>query len=179
MTQIHVKGHDINVFNIRNTHYRRAVQFQNQICSTLRKIGVSRDDIEIELQTFAGRDAEASVSFYFSESNLFISHCKQKNFAENLQVLMNIIEIEVSRLANEEITVEEFVRIFTEEKDIQKKRKEARELFGVDEDCKDMEEIHAIYKQMAKKYHPDMPTGNLEKFKKINNAHKVLKRELE
>jgi len=27
--------------------------------------------------------------------------------------------------------------------------------------------------------HPDMPNGNVEKFKEINKAHKILKRELE
>ncbi|MBS3114183.1 hypothetical protein J4448_03705 [Candidatus Woesearchaeota archaeon] len=32
---------------------------------------------------------------------------------------------------------------------------------------------------MAKKYHPDMPEGNVDKFKEINRAHKILRRELQ
>ena len=43
----------------------------------------------------------------------------------------------------------------------------------------DTTEIDKKYKVLAMKYHPDMPDGNLEKFKAINNAHKMLKRELE
>ena len=35
-----------------------------------------------------------------------------------------------------------------------------------------------ILKEMAKTLHPDTPTGDVEKFKKLNHAHKILKREL-
>ena len=42
-----------------------------------------------------------------------------------------------------------------------------------------MAEIDVKYKELAKKHHPDMPSGNLEKFKEINNAHKTLKKELQ
>jgi len=31
---------------------------------------------------------------------------------------------------------------------------------------------------LAKETHPDMPDGDTEKFKMINRAHKILKREL-
>ncbi|MCX9025094.1 MAG: DnaJ domain-containing protein [Candidatus Methanoperedens sp.] len=34
------------------------------------------------------------------------------------------------------------------------------------------------YKALAKELHPDMPTGDTEKFKQLNIAHKILKREL-
>ena len=57
-------------------------------------------------------------------------------------------------------------------------RKEAREILGVEENVLDMAHIDKKYKTLAKKYHPDMPDGDLEMFKKINNAHKLLKREL-
>ncbi|MBI1968917.1 J domain-containing protein [Candidatus Woesearchaeota archaeon] len=56
-------------------------------------------------------------------------------------------------------------------------RKEAREILGIAPDVLDMNEIDKKYKELAKKYHPDMPGGDAEMFKKINNAHKILKRE--
>jgi len=39
--------------------------------------------------------------------------------------------------------------------------------------------ISKKYKDLAKKLHPDMETGDIDKFKAINRAHKMLKRELE
>jgi len=32
---------------------------------------------------------------------------------------------------------------------------------------------------LAKKYHPDMSEENVDKFKEINRAHKILRRELQ
>jgi len=34
------------------------------------------------------------------------------------------------------------------------------------------------HREMAKELHPDMSTGDTEQFKKLNIAHKILKREL-
>ena len=67
---------------------------------------------------------------------------------------------------------------FREDKDVDNKRKEAREFFGVAPDLNDLEIITKKYKDMAKELHPDMPTGDTEKFKQLNIAHKILKREL-
>ena len=62
--------------------------------------------------------------------------------------------------------------------DIIKQRKEARELLGVAENSTDLDEINKIYKKRAKDAHPDMPGGCVETFKKLNHAHKTLKKEL-
>ena len=77
------------------------------------------------------------------------------------------------------ITKAEFVRKFEEGENIEKRRKKARELLGVDEDCLDLELINKNYKLLAKKCHPDMGGGDIKKFKELNHAHKLLKRELE
>lgn len=36
------------------------------------------------------------------------------------------------------------------------------------------DEIKSAYRQLAKKYHPDIPTGDAEKFRDINEAYQVL-----
>lgn len=48
------------------------------------------------------------------------------------------------------------------------------EILGVDENAS-QEEIKKAYRNLAKKHHPDSEDGNSEKFKEINEAHKVLK----
>ncbi|MBI5064677.1 J domain-containing protein [Candidatus Woesearchaeota archaeon] len=75
-------------------------------------------------------------------------------------------------------TFEEFISAFTEDDDVEKSRIEAREILGIEKDVTDFEVIDAKFKELAKKAHPDMPTGNTEQFKKINHAHKILRREL-
>ena len=57
-------------------------------------------------------------------------------------------------------------------------RAKARETLGIEKDALDMEAINKKYKEMARQAHPDMEGGCVEKFKEINNAHKILKREL-
>ena len=57
-------------------------------------------------------------------------------------------------------------------------RKDARKLLGIDSDSLDLELVDKKYKELAKKVHPDTPTGDTEQFKMINRAHKILKREL-
>lgn len=38
------------------------------------------------------------------------------------------------------------------------------------------EELKARYQKLSKKYHPDMPTGNEEKFREINEAYKIIQK---
>ncbi|MAG61136.1 hypothetical protein CL619_05085 [archaeon] len=75
--------------------------------------------------------------------------------------------------------MDQFLNEFSEEDDIEEQRKKARALLGVNEKCVDLEEINKAYKKLAMHHHPDRPEGSHEKFKAINNAHKILKRELQ
>ena len=140
---------------------------------------ISEDQTDIPLESFGLKRAPASVTWYMEGYRLYYSYNGCTKFVENLYVVSKVIEMEVNALLNEEKTAEEFIRDFTEDRDIEAKRKEARELLGVSHDTKDMDLINKKYKQLAKEHHPDMPGGNHEKFKAINNAHKTLKRELE
>ena len=42
---------------------------------------------------------------------------------------------------------------------------------------KTLEEIQKVYRRMAFKYHPDMPSGDADKFKLVNEAYEILMEE--
>ena len=172
-----IEGHEINMF-VKDSSLRRAEQFKGNIISSLKKLGLTGDDADIPIERFVIKRSPASCAWYFDGHHLYISFNGGK-FIENLYVISKVIEIEINALLNEEKTKEEFVETFAEDKDIEKQRKESREILGVSEDCKDIKEINAKYKELAKSHHPDTDTGDTEMFKKINKAHKMLKRELE
>ena len=58
------------------------------------------------------------------------------------------------------------------------KYKDYYEILGIDRNAKE-EEIKSAYRKLARKYHPDLNTGEdkkkaEEKFKELNEAHEVL-----
>ena len=69
--------------------------------------------------------------------------------------------------------------LFTkEDDDLIEKRKKARELLNLDENENDLDVIDKQFKIMARELHPDMENGSTEKFKKLNEAHKILRKEV-
>ena len=179
MSKLKVKGHEFSAFIARDSPSRRAVRFRNNILGSLRKIGLSEDDVDVEIETLAVKKAPACASWYIEGHHLFYSYNKAPKFVDNLYVVSKIIELEVEALLKERKTLQEFISEFSEDKDICDKRKEARKSLGVDESTLDLNAINEKYKSLAREHHPDMPNGNMEKFKEINNAHEILKRELE
>lgn len=179
MATITIKGYDLPLRPIRDSYDRRAVQFKNMIMETLRKIGLTEDDIDISLEFPAVKSAPASVSWYLDGHHLYYSYAIAKKYVENLYVVLKVVEFEVNALLAGQKTLEEFIRDFSEEHDVEEKRKEARAVLGVEHDVTDLAVIDATYKALAKKNHPDMPGGDTERFKEINRAHKILKRELQ
>lgn len=178
MALVKIKGHEFNVITVKNSFNRKALQFKNKIITTLRAVGLTEDDVEINHEPVAMRKSQAIASWYLDGYYLHYSYQLANNYAENLFVVQKVIELKLLDLVNEEITFEEFLREFSEDHDIEDKRKEAREILGLDSDEHDLDVINKKYKALSKEYHPDMPNGNIDKFKKINNAHKILKREL-
>ncbi|MBI2107550.1 DnaJ domain-containing protein [Candidatus Woesearchaeota archaeon] len=179
MAAIKVKGHEFAAVVIKDSFDRRALQYKNKIITTLRKIGLTADDIDVELEANAAKNAPASASWYIDGHHLHFSYKSGRKYVENLYIVLKVIELEANALLAGQRTQEEFIREFSEDKDFEHKRKEARETLGVAPDVLDIKHIDSSYKALAKKYHPDMPGGNAEKFKKINHAHKILKRELQ
>ncbi len=178
MEVIKIKGHSVNFIPTKDSFNRRALQYKNKCISSLEELGTRRDDVELELDGYCGRDAKASIIWYFNGNRMYYEIASQKKYVDNLFILSKIIENEVKLVVSEKKPLEEFIAEFREDEDVHEERKEAREFFGVHEDHKDIEEINKKYKQMARDLHPDMPTGDVEKFKKLNHHHKILKREL-
>jgi hypothetical protein len=173
-----IKGHEIKTVIVKNAHNRRALQLKNNIVMLLRSIGVNENDIDVPVENVAIKKAKASATWYYSGHRMYYSHNMQSKYVDNLHVLFKVIEIESNMVLSEKKTFDDFITEFREEKDVEDKRKEAREFFGVAPDSNDLEIITKKYKAMAKELHPDMPTGDTEKFKQLNVAHKILKREL-
>jgi hypothetical protein len=178
MPDIKIKGQDIKVAPIKDSFNRRALLFKNKVISILGLIGVKADDVIIELEGMPIKKIKASAEWYFDGHRMYYENNSQSKYVENLFVVMKVIENEVNLVLEEKKPIEEFVEEFREEEDVLDKRKEAREFFGLTHDHQDMEVINKKYKEMAKDLHPDMPNGSTEKFKKLNEAHKTLKREL-
>lgn len=179
MATIKAKGHEFNAFAAKDSFNRRALQFKNNIIGALGKIGLKEEDIEIPLEASAVKKANAGASWYMDGRHMYYSHNASKRFVDNLYVVSKVIELEVTALLDNRKTPEDFINEFSEDRDIEDKRKEARKVLGLSEDTLDMEIINEKYKSLAKECHPDMPNGDTGKFKSINRAHKILKRELE
>jgi len=173
-----IKGHEIETIIVKNAHNRRALQLKNNIVMLLRSIGVNENDIDVPVENVAMKKAKASATWYHSGHRMYYSHNMQSKYVDNLHVLFKVIEKESNLVLSEKKTFNDFISEFREEKDVEDKRKEAREFFGVGHDSNDLEIITKKYKALAKELHPDMPSGDIEKFKQLNIAHKILKREL-
>ena len=173
-----IKGHEFRQITITNSYDRRAMQYRNKIISTLKSIGLTEDDMDIPLETRAMKKEQASVAWYMWDDHLFFSYNKCSKFVENLAMVSVVIDYFINLVNERQLTPEEFIKMFAEDEDIIKKRKEAREVLGVEEKSNDFSVIHKNFKKLSKELHPDMPAGDTERFKKINVAHKILKREL-
>ena len=178
MPLVKIKGYEFNAISIRDSYSRRAQRFYNSIINTLRSIGVPEDDILVDLEPVAIKNVPANATWYVDGYRLHYSYKAGTKYVENLYVVFKIIEFEVNEILAGKKTIQQFIFDFSENKEVEEERKEARKLLGVDEDSIDFELMTKKYKDLAKEVHPDMPNGDTEEFKKLNRAHKILKREL-
>jgi hypothetical protein len=178
MEIIKIKGHSIPFIATKDSFNRRALQYKNRIISSLSQIGVQRDSVDLELEGYCGRDSKARVTWFFDGYRMYYEVGSQTKYVDNLFIISKVIEKEIELVTSEKKPLEEFILEFREDEDVHDERKEAREFFGLDENHRDIEEINKKYKELARELHPDMPTGDVEKFKKLNHHHKILKREL-
>ena len=62
-------------------------------------------------------------------------------------------------------------------KEIANELKEAKNVLGLDSTESDITIINKAYRNLARDHHPDLG-GDLDEFKKINKAHKLIKKEM-
>ncbi|MBW3020621.1 J domain-containing protein [Candidatus Woesearchaeota archaeon] len=179
MARIKIKGYEFDAISIRDSFNRRALKFKNNIISSLKQLGLPEDAVIVNLEAMPIKKAPASASWYYDGHHMHYSYKAGSKFVENLYVVSKLIEFEVNSVIEGKKTAEQFILDFSEEEDVEQERLKARELLGVEHDSLDLNLISKKYKQLAKDAHPDMPNGDTEKFKAINKAHKILKRELE
>ncbi|MDP2749318.1 MAG: DnaJ domain-containing protein [Nanoarchaeota archaeon] len=176
MTKLSLKGYEFEDVSVKDSFNRREVAFTNNIINALKKIGVNEDNIDVSYESMPLIKKPAFVSWYHDERHHYYSY-SGKRFIDNLFVVNKIICLSVLDVLEGRKSYEDFSLDFLEETDIEDKRKEARDYFGIKENFT-MADVNKSYKQLAKDLHPDMPGGDGEKFKKLNEAHKILKREL-
>src|SRR3989338_1416413 len=145
MATLKVRGYEFESFNLKSASQRKAVQLRNNLFASLKKVGVSEDDVEIDLEPVVIKKVQAFISWYMEGQHLYFSY-KGLSFIENLYVVSKIIELEVTALLDEKKTIREFIAVFSEDRDIESKRKEARETLGVSEESVDWDEIDKKYK---------------------------------
>jgi len=179
MKMVTIRDQEFRQIIVRDSYTRRAQQFKNKIISNLKKFGITEDDIEVPLEKIVMKKAQATASWFLWDEHLFFSYNGSDKYVENLAMVCQVIEHFMYLLGEEKITQDEFIKIFAEDVDIIEQRKKARETLGVHEDSTDFKEMHANYKKLSKEHHPDTQNGDTEEFKRINVAHKILRKELE
>lgn len=179
MTILKLKGNEINITFTTGSASRYAALFRANIISLLKELCVSPNNIRIEEEPNAIKKAVAEVYWYMEGHNCYYSYGRQARYVDNLQVILKLLKVEANKLLNGEKSIEDFLIDFREDDDLIEKRKKAREVLGLEKNESNMAVIDIQYKKMARESHPDTQNGNTEKFKEINEAHKILKKELE
>lgn len=179
MTILKLKGNEFNIEFTNASASRYAALFRANIINCLKELCIPANYIRIDEEPNGLKKAKAEVFWYMENNRCYYSYARQPRYVDNLQVIAKLIEIEMNKVLNAEKTPEDFILDFKEEDGLVEKRKEARELLGLDKGEIDMEIINKQFKRMAREAHPDMEGGDAEKFKLINEAHKILRAELE
>jgi hypothetical protein len=178
MVKLNIKGNDINIALTTGSSIRYADLFRNKIYTILNRIGVNKGYVRIKDEPNPMRKAPAEVTWYMEHFSCYYSYGRQEKYVDNLQVISKVLEVEITKILAGKKTIEEFAMDFQKEDEISDKRKEARKTLGLDENETNMEVIDKAFKTMARTHHPDLG-GDAEDFKKINEAHKLLRKELE
>ncbi len=178
MATITLKGHTFTLNPITNSFSRRAQFFENKITESLGLLDIVSDAVEVEYDVIGFKRAPASVGWYMDGHYLFYKYEQCAKCVDNLAVISKMIELEVKQVVHNQKSRMDFLREFMADEDHEQQKKDARVLLGLADNEMDMAVIDKKYKDLAKAAHPDMPGGDAEKFKALNKAHKLLRKEL-
>lgn len=157
---------------------RRMQQIQNSIVATLGQLGIRADDIDF-VQGFALKKVPAQMNWYADGYFCHISCNKGNSLVDNFALILELLKQEVADVLAGALQEEEFYAKYEEDEDIYEQQRAARNYFGLESDHFDFDEVVRRYKEKSKQLHPDMPQGDVDKFKELNKYHKILKKELE
>ena len=179
MTHFKIKGNEFDITFTTHSSMRSATAFRNKIILTLKKIGIPSHHIKLKEERLPFKKAGAEIYWYVNGFNCYYNYNRQEKYIDNLQVICTLLEIEVLNILEGAKDIQEFIADFKEDDNLLEKRKEARALLKLEENETNLETINKKYKHLAKELHPDTAHGSTEKFKQLNEAHKILKQELE
>jgi len=180
MNEVSVKGHVIKIKITKTGCDRKAVLFANNIIDELKKLNISRDDIEIKTNVLGGKNFPATIEFWTDGHYLRFSYSMAKRFIDNLYVIQELVKLEVEEVLSGKKDISQFYHVFTgdsDRKEIAKELKEAKLILGLNEEENNTDVINQAYKKLARINHPDLG-GSLEEFQNINKAHKLIKKEM-
>lgn len=179
MPEITIKNRDYKINLTKDSFNRRTIQYYNSILAQFKRLGISNDDVNITEERVTIKRAPAEVSWWINETHCNFSYNKMTKFVDNLLVVLKVVERHIDEVENGETSIEEFIETFKEKHDVSEERANARKFFDLEDNHIDLDTVNKKYKLLAKTLHPDMPEGNIDKFKELNKHHKTLKRELE
>lgn len=177
-----VNGKTIKVRVGKSRFSRTEYQLTESILSTLQKIGISSDYIDIPMPRDSytkQKKKEAEIRWYVNGEEHYYRADKQDNYRDNLGVISKVIEMDVYAIRNGMKTFGQVMNQFKIGYDPSgKKIRSPREILGIGPSVHDKEYITYLYKQKAKQLHPDTENGDAEKFKELKEAFDQLTKEM-
>lgn len=86
MEKVKIKGHDITFIPAKDNFNRRALQYKNKLISSLGELGVKRDQVDLELDGYCGRDSKASVTWFFEGHRMYYEVATQTRYIITLSL---------------------------------------------------------------------------------------------
>lgn len=151
---------------------------RDYIYKWLGRIGITKDYISIEHGPYP-RDCWAEVKWQVNGDDYSYKCSSQKDNKNCLAAIEQLVHQEVIFIERGIKTFGQVMsqfRIGYEGKD---KFIDPWQVLGVDKKIKDIDYITYKYKTKAKELHPDTGSGDAEKFKELQEAYTVIKKELE
>ncbi len=179
MATIEVNGKKVYIKPTKSTFSKTYGSMQREIFENLEKIGITKEYIDLPIpRNVLKLDEPAMINWKVNGKEYFYQSSKQERFIDNLGVLAKVIAYESYAIRN---GMKQFGQVMSQfqlgySPDGEKIRS-PREVLGVADDMKDFEYITFRYKQKCKETHPDTG-GNVEEFKKVQEAYEELKKEV-
>lgn len=180
MKYYEVNGKRIEIKPTNSRFAKTAYSIFQDILKSFKRIGITPEFINLTLpRNPLKNDLPAEVAWIVNAKDHYYMCNTQSNYRDNLGVISKVIEMDSYAIRN---GMKSFAQVMNQYRLGYEPNGEKiltpREILGIHDSIKDIDYIDYIYKKKAKELHPDMPTGDTEKFKQVNDAYQQLKEEL-